>query len=79
MRYIFFSFSVKRVFSVKKKINVKFFFHIKLFFSANNVYFVKNTKFFFFNLVLQQMNNHTREICEKFVYKHLETIEYVKN
>ena len=21
----------------------------------------------------------TREICEKFVYKHLETIEYIKN
>ena len=21
----------------------------------------------------------TREVCEKFVYKHLETIEYVKN
>ena len=51
MRYIFFSFSVKKVFSVKKKkkININFFFHIKLLFSANNayfVYFVKNTNIF---------------------------------
>ena len=22
---------------------------------------------------------YTRKLCEKFVYKHLETIEYVKN
>ena len=46
MRYIFFSFSVKKVFFSKKKININFFFHIKLFFSANNVYFVKNKYFF---------------------------------
>ena len=56
MRYIFFSFSVKKVFSVKKN-QYKFFFHIKFFFSANNVYFVKKKKFFF-NLFLQQMNDH---------------------
>ena len=40
------------------------FFPYKNIFSANNVYFVKNIFFqkknFFFNLVLQQMNNHTR-------------------
>ena len=68
MRYIFFTFSfiffsVKKVFFSKKIFNIKLFFHIKTFFSANNVYFVKNTnifskKNFFFNLVLQQMNNH---------------------
>ena len=47
MRYIFFSFSVKKAFSVNKKKNqYKFFFHIKLFFSANNAYFVKNTNIF---------------------------------
>ena len=70
MRYIFFSFSVKKAFSVNsnKKINIKLFFHIKLFFSANNAYFVKNTnifskkKFFCFNLVLQQLNNHKRRL-----------------
>ena len=38
---------------------------MKTFCSANNVYFVKNTNIFskkkvFFNLVLQQMNNHKR-------------------
>ena len=65
MRYIFFSFSVKKAFSVNKK-KYNFFFHIKIFFSANNVYFVKKTNIFskknvFFNLVLQQMKNHTRE------------------
>ena len=73
MRYIFFTFSfiffsVKKVFFSKKIFNIKLFFHIKTFFSANNVYFVKNTnifskkKFCFFNLVLQQMNNHSRSI-----------------
>ena len=67
MRYMFFSFSVKKkAFSVNKKKNqYKFFFHIKLFFSANNAYFVKNKYFSkknnFFNLVLQQMNNHTSQ------------------
>ena len=45
----------------------KFFFHIKAFFSANNVYFVKitnifsNKKKYFLNLVLQQMNNHSKQ------------------
>ena len=47
MRYIFFSFSLKKsFFNKKKKINIKFFFHIKLFFSANNAYFVKKTNIF---------------------------------
>ena len=71
MRNIFFTFSYaffslkKSFFSVKNIFNIKLFFHIKTFFSASNIYFVKNTnifskkKIFFFNLVLQQMNNHT--------------------
>ena len=68
MRYIVFTFSfiffsIKKVFPVKIFSNTNIFFHIKTFFSANNVYFEKNKnvfskKFFFFNLVLQQMNNH---------------------
>ena len=45
------------------------FLHIKRFFSANNVYFVKSTNTFskkrktrfFFNLVLQQINNHNHQ------------------
>ena len=45
MRFIFFSFSVKKAFSVKKN-QYNFFFHTKSFFSANNVYFVKNTNIF---------------------------------
>ena len=46
MRYIFFSFSVKKPFSVKKN-QYKFIFPYKIFFfSANNVYFVKNTNIF---------------------------------
>ena len=62
--YIFFS--VKKVFSVEKIFDRKLFFHIKTFFCANNVYFVKNKYFFkkksfFFNLVLQQMNNHSHQ------------------
>ena len=58
MRYIFYSFSVKKLFSVKKS-QYKTFFPYKTIFSTNNVYFAKNTnifskkKFFFFNLVLQ--------------------------
>ena len=56
-------------FSVKKNLIIKLFFHIKRFLSANNVYFVKNTTIFskkivFFNLVLQQMNNHIRRIAK---------------
>ena len=59
-------FSVKKVIFSKKKFNIKLFFHIKRFFSANNVYLVKNKNIFqkkqlFFNLVLQQMNNHSNE------------------
>ena len=42
MRYLFFSFSVKKAFSVNKK------------------------KLFFFNLVLQQMNNHNRAVTQSF-------------
>ena len=72
MRYIVFTFSyiffsVKKVFSVEKIFDRKLFFYIKTFFCANNVYFVKNTnifskkKGFFFNLVLQQMNNHSHQ------------------
>ena len=66
MRYMFFTFSFI-FFSVKKFFNMKLFFHIKIFFSVNNVYFVKNTQISFqkknllFNLVLQQMNNHSNE------------------
>ena len=70
MRYTFFTFSFI-FFYVKKVFLVKWFFHYKTFFpnknifSANNVYFIKKQiffqkKIFFFNLVLQQMNNHTR-------------------
>ena len=69
MRYIFFTtsyifFSIKKVFFSKKNFHCNFFFQIKTFFSANNVYFVKNTNIFskkkiVFNLVLQQLNNHT--------------------
>ena len=82
MRYIFtFSlyFSLQKSFFQQKNIFIiKLFFHIKTYFSGNNVYFVKNKKENFLNLVLQQMNNHTRDICEKFVYKYSETIEHVK-
>ena len=83
MRYIFFTFSfiffsVKKVFFSKKIFNIKLFFHIKTFFSANNVYFVKNTnifskKNFFFNLVLQQMNNHRKWIKKGKTFKALRT------
>ena len=54
-------------FSVKKFFNIKLFFLIKIIFSQNNVYFVKKEKKifkkknFFFNLVLQQMNNYNRK------------------
>ena len=52
----------------------KTFFPYKSIFSANNVYFVKHTnifskKIFFFNLVLQQMNNHIRSL-PKFIAMH---------
>ena len=53
---------VKNIF-LQKKNN---FLPYKNIFSANNVYFVKNIflqkKIFFFNLVLQQMNNHNRAL-----------------
>ena len=72
MRYIFFIFSFiffsfKKVFSSKKYFSYKTFFPRKNIFSANNVYFVKNKYFFkkknfFFNLVLQQMNNHRNAV-----------------
>ena len=56
-------------FSVKNILIIKLFFHIKRFLFANNVYFVKSTTIFskknvFFNLVLQQMNNHIRRIAK---------------
>ena len=62
MRYIVFTFSF-----IFCSIKI-FFFRIKTFFSVNNVYFVKSTnifsnkKIFFFNLVLQQMNNQERRL-----------------
>ena len=62
MRYIVFTFSF-----IFCSIKI-FFFRIKTFFSVNNVYFVKSTNifsnkiFFFFNLVLQQMNNQERRL-----------------
>ena len=70
MIYIYFYiliyiFLCKKVFFSKKNFQSKtFFFPDKNIFSANNVYFVKKNIFFFkkkffFNLVLQQMNNHT--------------------
>ena len=73
MRYIFFIFSFiffsfKKVFSSKKYFCYKTFFPRKNIFSAINVYFVKNTNIFskknnfFFNLVLQQMNNHRNAV-----------------
>ena len=53
----------KKFFSVKKIFIIKLFSIKKTFFCATNVYFVKSSifskKYFFFNLVLQQMNNHT--------------------
>ena len=72
MKYIFFTFSFTFFsFSVKKIFNKKLFFYIKTFFlqimyfvKNPNIFFVKNPnifskkKIFFFNLVLQQMNNH---------------------
>ena len=30
-------------------------------------------------LILGILELHTRKVCEMFVYKHAETIEYVKN
>ena len=30
-------------------------------------------------LKISHLNTCAREVCEKFVYKHSETIEYVKN
>ena len=60
MGYIFFTFLF--IF-----FSINFFFHIKAFFSANNVYLVKitnifsNKKNYFLNLVLQQMNNHSKQ------------------
>ena len=71
--YIYFTFlffSVKKVFfSVKKFFNIKLIFHIKHFFLKikSKYFFPKNI--FFFNLVLQQMNNHTN--FAKFTGRHL--------
>ena len=71
MRYISFTFSyiffsVKKVFFSKKNVQYKNSFPYKNIFSGNNVYFVKKQKYFFkkkkifFNLVLQQIKNHTK-------------------
>ena len=86
IRYIFFTcsyifFSPKTVFFSKKIFNINPFFYIKSFFSANHAYFVKNTnifskhKIFFFSLVLQQLNNHSRpninlDVFLKFTKRH---------
>ena len=64
--FLFIFFSVKKVLFSKKPFHYKK--KIQNFFSANNAYFVKNTnifskkKFFCFNLVLQQLNNHKRRL-----------------
>ena len=60
MRYIFFSFSIKKAFSIKKN-QYNFFFHIKLFFSANNVDFVKNTNIFSKKIFFFQLSFATNE------------------
>ena len=92
MRYIlyfftfpFIFFSVKKVFFSKKIFQYKTFFSYKNIFSANNVYFVKNTcffrkKYFFFNLVLQQMSNHNYDVLIIFRSQHvLDTLIYKKS
>ena len=63
--FLFIFFSEKKVFSVKKFFNIKLFFHIKTFFlqiihiiSKTDIFFQK-IYIFFFNLGLQQMNNHS--------------------
>ena len=69
MRYIFFTFSfiffsVKKFFSVKTFFTIKLFFHIKRFYVhlvKNKTIFSKKNNFFF-NLVLQQMNNHRNAV-----------------
>ena len=88
MRYIFYIFihiflCKKNFFSVKKIFHKKLFFHTKRFFSANNAYLVKNKKFFqknnFFNLVLQQMNNHAWEPTENFMASNTFLFDYLKD
>ena len=73
--FSFIFFSVKNVFFSKNIFQYKTVFPYKDIFSANNVYFVKNTnifpkKNFFFNLVLQQMNNHNWETNSKFGFEN---------
>ena len=65
MRCIFFTFSFTffsvKFFSVKLFFNIKLFFHMKTFFLYIMFILLKKQIFFqifFFNLVLQQMNNH---------------------
>ena len=88
MRYIFYIFihiflCKKNFFSVKKIFHKKLFFHTKRFFSANNVYLVKNKIFFqknnFFNLVLQQMNNHAWGPTENFMASNTFSFDYLKD
>ena len=88
MRYIFYIFihiflCKKKFFSVKKVFHKKLFFHTKRFFSANNVYLVKNKIFFqknnFFNLVLQQMNNHAWGPTENFMASNTFLFDYLKD
>ena len=78
--FLFIFFSVKKVLFSKKPFHYKK--KIQNFFSANNAYFVKNTnifskkKFFCFNLVLQQLNNHKRRlpsIIKRIVVKDFKT------
>ena len=71
LTFSFIFFSVKKVFFSKKNFQCKtFFFPYKNILSANfvkNIFFQK--KIFFFNLVLQQMNNHSWTHFRKFKYK----------
>ena len=94
MRYIlyfftfpFMFFSVKKVFFSKKIFQYKTFFSYKNIFSANNVYFCKKhicffkkKKKIFFNLVLQQMSNHSYDVLIIFPSQHvLDTLIYKKS
>ena len=72
------------VFLCKKVFYSKTFFPYKNIFSANNVYFVKNTYIhiyifnIFFNLVLQQMNNHNQTHVPKLLlFLILETVSVI--
>ena len=67
--YIFiYIFICKKVFfSVKTFFRIKLFFHIKTFVKNTNIFSKKN-KNFFFNLVLQQINNHSKQMRSTEIY-----------